>query len=81
MADWPLHGWLGGLVLLIVIFVPAFLVLIGTLPFWQRVDGACPYGVVERGQQDGKSCLPDPAQNQEGATSCTWVCWASGACG
>ena len=37
VADWPLHGWLGGLVLLVVIFVPAFLVLIGTLPFWQRL--------------------------------------------
>lgn len=31
----PLHGWLGGLVLLVVIFIPAFLILIGVLPFWQ----------------------------------------------
>lgn len=37
MADWPLHGWRGGLALLVVIFVPAFLVLIGTLPFWERL--------------------------------------------
>lgn len=35
MAQGPLHGWLGGLVLLGVIFVPALLILIGVLPFWQ----------------------------------------------
>ena len=35
MAQWPLHGWLGGLVLLVVIFIPAVLILIGVLPFWQ----------------------------------------------
>ena len=37
VADWALHGWRGGLVLLVVIFVPAFLVLIGALPFWERL--------------------------------------------
>lgn len=35
MAQGPLHGWLGGLVLLVVIFIPAVLILIGVLPFWQ----------------------------------------------
>lgn len=34
VASGPLHGWVGGLVLLGVIFLPAFLVLIGALPFW-----------------------------------------------
>ncbi|MEJ6667183.1 chromate efflux transporter [Alcaligenes aquatilis] len=35
MAQGSLHGWLGGLVLLVVIFIPAVLILIGVLPFWQ----------------------------------------------
>ena len=30
----PLSGWLGGLALLLVIFLPAWLLLIGALPFW-----------------------------------------------
>jgi len=34
VASGPLHGWVGGLVLLGVIFLPAFLMLIGALPFW-----------------------------------------------
>ncbi|WBY01354.1 chromate efflux transporter [Ramlibacter tataouinensis] len=33
----PLPGWLGGLVFLVVIFVPAFLLLVGALPFWDRL--------------------------------------------
>lgn len=37
IAQGPLHGWLGGLVLLVVIFIPAFLILIGVLPFWQSL--------------------------------------------
>ena len=37
VADWPLHGWRGGLALLAVIFVPAFLVLVGALPLWERL--------------------------------------------
>lgn len=35
MAQWPLQGWLGGLLLLAVVFIPALLILIGVLPFWQ----------------------------------------------
>ena len=30
----PLQGWVGGLVFLTAIFVPAFLLVIGALPFW-----------------------------------------------
>ena len=33
----PLSGWLGGLVFLVVIFVPAFLLLVGALPFWDSL--------------------------------------------
>lgn len=33
----PLHGWWGGLVLLGVIFLPALLVLVGALPFWESL--------------------------------------------
>lgn len=33
----PLGGWLGGLGLLIAIFVPAFLIVAGTLPFWETL--------------------------------------------
>lgn len=35
VAEGPLHGWVGGLALLGTIFLPAFLVLVGTLPFWE----------------------------------------------
>jgi chromate transporter len=31
----PLGGWLGALVLLVAIFVPAFLLVAGALPFWE----------------------------------------------
>jgi chromate transporter len=37
VADWPLHGWIGGLVLLGAVFLPGYLVLIGTLPFWDTL--------------------------------------------
>ncbi len=30
-------GWIGGLVLLVVIFVPAFLLVLGALPFWDAL--------------------------------------------
>ncbi len=33
----PLGGWAGGLVLLGVIFVPAFLLVAGALPFWEAM--------------------------------------------
>jgi chromate transporter len=37
VATGPLHGWVGGLVLLLVIFLPAFLLVIGALPFWESL--------------------------------------------
>jgi len=33
----PLGGWVGGLALLVVIFVPAFLLVAGALPFWEAM--------------------------------------------
>jgi chromate transporter len=33
----PVGGWGGGLVLLVVIFVPAFLLVAGALPFWEAL--------------------------------------------
>lgn len=39
VADWPLRGWIGGLVLLLTIFVPAFLLLVAALPFWEDLRG------------------------------------------
>ena len=33
----PLGGWLGGTVLLLVIFLPAFLLVAGALPFWEAL--------------------------------------------
>jgi chromate transporter len=37
VANGPLHGWVGGLVLLLVIFLPAFLLVVGALPFWESM--------------------------------------------
>ncbi|WP_353171390.1 chromate efflux transporter [Paracandidimonas soli] len=37
IASGPLHGWIGGLVLLVVIFLPAFFILAGILPFWESL--------------------------------------------
>ena len=33
----PLSGWVGGLVFLVVIFAPAFLLVVGALPFWDAL--------------------------------------------
>lgn len=33
----PWSGWLGGLAFLVIIFVPAFLLVVGALPFWERL--------------------------------------------
>ena len=30
-------GWIGGLICLVAIFVPSFLLLVGALPFWERL--------------------------------------------
>ncbi|MBB6085542.1 chromate transporter [Castellaniella defragrans] len=37
VAHGPLHGWVGGLILLGTIFLPAFLMLVGALPFWENL--------------------------------------------
>lgn len=37
VANGPLHGWIGGLVLLLVVFLPAFLLVVGALPFWESL--------------------------------------------
>ncbi|TBU72641.1 chromate efflux transporter [Phytopseudomonas daroniae] len=33
----PLSGWIGGLLCLLAIFAPSFLLLVGVLPFWARL--------------------------------------------
>jgi chromate transporter len=33
----PLSGWLGGLVFLLAIFMPAYLLVVGALPFWDSL--------------------------------------------
>lgn len=37
VMDGPLSGLVGGLVFLVVIFVPAFLLVVGALPFWDAL--------------------------------------------
>jgi len=32
-----MNGWLGGLIATVAIFLPAFLLILGTLPFWDRL--------------------------------------------
>ena len=34
------NGWLGGLLCLLVVFTPSFLLVIGVLPFWERLRGS-----------------------------------------
>lgn len=33
----PPNGWLGGLLCLVAIFVPSFLIVLGALPFWEQL--------------------------------------------
>jgi len=37
VAHGPLHGWVGGVALLVTLFLPAFLILVGALPFWDTL--------------------------------------------
>jgi len=39
VMDGPLRGWTGGLFFLVVIFLPAFLLVVGALPFWDLLRG------------------------------------------
>ncbi|OPA79335.1 ChrA protein [Paenibacillus selenitireducens] len=32
-----MHGWIGGIVATLAIFLPAFLLIVGTLPFWDKL--------------------------------------------
>lgn len=36
-ANGPVGGWLGGLLALVAIFIPALLLVLGALPFWDRL--------------------------------------------
>jgi chromate transporter len=38
-ASGPISGWAGGLLALVAIFVPSFLLILGALPFWDRLRG------------------------------------------
>jgi chromate transporter len=51
----PINGWAGGLLFLVILFVPAFLLVVGALPFWdvlrqrdgiQSIMGGISAGVV-----------------------------------
>ncbi len=33
----PLGGWFGGIVLLLAIFLPSFLLVVGALPYWESL--------------------------------------------
>ncbi|HWI82314.1 MAG TPA: chromate efflux transporter [Ramlibacter sp.] len=37
VAHGPLAGWVGGFVFLVVIFIPAFLLIVAALPFWDEL--------------------------------------------
>lgn len=38
-ASGPVSGWAGGLLALVAIFLPSFLLILGALPFWDRLRG------------------------------------------
>ena len=33
----PLGGWVGGMILLVAVFLPAFLLVMGALPYWESL--------------------------------------------
>ena len=33
----PVNGWIGGVIFLVAIFLPAFLLVVGVLPFWDAL--------------------------------------------
>jgi chromate transporter len=35
----PPNGWQGGLLCLVAVFLPSFLLVVGALPFWQALRG------------------------------------------
>ena len=38
-ASGPVSGWSGGMLALVAIFLPSFLLVLGALPFWDRLRG------------------------------------------
>jgi len=48
MRPWP-TGWLGALVALVAIFLPAFLLVVGTLPFWDALRARPSFRAALRG--------------------------------
>ena len=48
MRPWP-SGWLGALVALTAIFLPAFLLVVGTLPFWDALRARPAFRAALRG--------------------------------
>jgi chromate transporter len=45
----PPHGWLGGLICLVAIYLPSFLLLVGILPFWDGMRRLAPVQAALRG--------------------------------
>ncbi|MDA8251416.1 MAG: chromate efflux transporter [Rhodospirillales bacterium] len=43
------HGWLGGLICLVAIYLPSFLLLVGILPFWDGLRGRAGVQAALRG--------------------------------
>lgn len=43
------NGWLGGVIALAAIFLPSFLLIIGTLPFWDTLRSQGPFQAAMRG--------------------------------
>jgi chromate transporter len=69
LAEGPLGGWLGGLVLLAVIFLPAFLVLVGALPFWEALRHRKAFASFDcwrqhRGGRDPAGCVVQPGVDE-----------------
>jgi chromate transporter len=43
------NGWAGGALALAAIFLPSFLLVVGTLPFWDALRGRTPFQAALRG--------------------------------
>jgi chromate transporter len=43
------HGWSGGLIALVAIFLPSFLLVVGTVPFWDSLRASAPFQSALRG--------------------------------
>ena len=46
-------GWIGGLLCLVAVFLPSFLLVVGALPFWHRLRGSPGCAVGTHGNQCG----------------------------